>query len=96
MGFPLIEKFLREEKHYPSKKVVVVEMMTTKDNKFHYYEASIGKDEAELIKYIKFALNSKLSQHEKDKLWDLIETYGQEKYVDGSNDVHMENAGAEY
>ena len=95
-GVPHIKKFLREETHYPNKKVVVVEQVYVVDNKFEYLETFYGKAEAELIKFIMFNLDkNKVNSKVRDELWDLIEDYGQEKYGDGQDDVHMQNAGAD-
>jgi hypothetical protein len=95
MAFPHIKKFIREGINYPSKKVVYVEKVSVQDDKFVYYEAFVGKEEAELIKFIKFNLKNKLSSSEIDKLWDLIEEYGSERYSDGRDDADMDNAGAD-
>lgn len=94
MPFPQIKKFLREETNYPNKKVVIVEKLGIENNKFKTYEASIGKEEAALVKFIKFNL-IRLTQKDRDKLWDLIENFGDEKYTDGTDDCEMSNAGAE-
>lgn len=97
MGFPKIERFIREEKHYPNKEVHIVEKTTVDEHNVPIlYEASIGKDEAELYKYIKFKLSLKLSEKELDEVWDLVEAYGRECYNEGSEDCWEENAGADY
>ena len=95
MGFPQIKKFLREETNYPNKKVVVVEKLGIENNKFKTYEASIGKEEVELVKFIKLSLSEKLNQKDKDRLWNLIENFGDEKYGDGITDCEMSNTGAD-
>lgn len=91
MSIPKINKFLREQTNYPNKKVVVVEMVDIVNNKYNYYESFIGKDEAELIKFIMFNLKQQLSPNEIDRLWDLIEAYGDEKFSDGYSDGDIDN-----
>lgn len=100
-GLPQIKKFLGTRKIYGHDDRVVVEMLTTHREKgkdfdtFTTYETTVGKDEAELLKHLMFNLKNKLSNKELDRLWALIDKFGDERYYEGSNDEAMSNAGPE-
>lgn len=65
---------------WPNKPAVVADVIGS-DNKI--YETTITKAEAEMLLFLKCHVKGKLSEREMDKLIDLIEEYGQEKYSEG-------------
>jgi len=94
MALPSIKRIIKETVHYPSRiaEHYTVEMIGTKDGKFHYYEADKPKTEVDLCLYLK-TLKGKLTETEIDKMWDLISSHASFQYSEGSSDAEMSHAG---
>ena len=79
---------------------LLVEMVDVQDGKFVYYEATMPKEIVDLILYIK-SLAVELGDvgAKTNKLWRLIEDYGQVKFEDGcenERDTYASNNDESY
>ena len=73
-----ISKILKETTIWPNKKMFVAECLAEDNTR---YECTISPAEKDLFL---FFLSAKIKNL--DKLYDMIETYGQEQYEDGQFD----------
>lgn len=65
---------------YPNIKATALDVVGS-DNKI--FEAIVPTEEADLLYFLKFSVSSKISKKEMNRLVQLIENFGQQKYEEG-------------
>ena len=84
-------KKLREETHYPSKKVYVVQWAQDGNT----WEGFVGPAQYELIVAIQNMENKVQFSSDVSNLLKLMEEYGSERWEEGNDDCEMSHAGPE-